>query len=365
LEIHFTWLVVFFLFFWSLSTGQFPRLAPRAPGVLYWLAGLLASALFFGSLLLHELAHSLMAKHEGLRVERITLFIFGGLAQLGEEPRSAVSEFRIAAVGPLTSASLGVTMWLLSKAIFGPGPALLLLRQTLAYVGAANLFVAVFNAMPAFPLDGGRLVRSVLWAMWGDLRHATGVAASLGKLFGYGLGGVGVWMMIGMRGYLLDGLWLIFLGWLLAAAAEQAYQQVQIAVRLRPWRVADFMSSPAITVPADISLAEFAERYDFMLRHGAYPVVREGRVVGMLERAVLQQTPRHLWPAVSVAEAMTPLDMEAMVVPADETLAAVFTRLLYGPYRRLMVMGRQRQLVGVISYSDVLRALRMSQWAAP
>lgn len=359
-EIHFTWVIIFVLVLASLSTTPLPHVPASLPRALRWVGGLAATALFFASLLVHELSHSLMARREGIPVRRITLFIFGGVAQIASEPRSAGAEFRIAIVGPLTSAVLGAVFLKLAMLVPTANGGLALVHGNLFYVGAFNLVIAAFNSLPAFPLDGGRILRSLLWLWWKDLRRATGVAAALGKIFGYGLAGVGLWEMVA-RGEVASGLWRVALGWLLAAVAEQEYQRARAIAHLGGLRVAEFMSSPAITVPADMDLEHFAHAYEFMLRHGAYPVVSEGRVRGMLDRDVLRATPRHLWPITTVATVMQPLDAEAMVIEADAPLDEVLSRLTDTGRSRLLVVNERGELVGVISHSDVLRALRDSQ----
>jgi Zn-dependent protease len=314
--------------------------------------------LFFASLLAHELAHSLMARRDGLQVKRITLFIFGGLSQTEEEPRSAPSELRIAILGPAMSVVVGLVLLGLARLLPAGAGALTLLRGSLLMVAWANLLLAVFNLMPAFPLDGGRVLRSLLWLAWRDVRRATLVAAGLGKVFGYGLAGVGIFLALA-HGDLGDGLWLLFIGWLLAGAAEQAYRRAQTAGELRSFRVADFTSSPAVTVSADMDLERFAHAYDFMLSHGAYPVISEGRVAGLLSRDALKATPRHLWPMTAVAQAMEPLDAAAMLVEAEAPLAEAVDRMMTTGRTRLMVVGPRGDLVGVITQADVLRALRV------
>jgi Zn-dependent protease len=356
-EIHFTWVIIFVLVLVSLSTAALPHVPASLPSVVRWIGGLVATVLFFASLLVHELSHSLMARREGIPVRRITLFIFGGVAQIASEPRSPGAELRIAVVGPLTSAVLGAVFIKLASLVPTTHGGLALLHSNLFYLGAFNLVIAAFNSLPAFPLDGGRILRSLLWLWWKDLRRATGVAAGLGKVLGYGLAGVGLWEMVA-RGEVAAGLWRVALGWLLAAVAEQEYQRASAMARLGGLRVADFMSSPPITVPADMDLEQFAHAYEFMLRHGAYPVVSEGRVKGMLEREVLRATPRHLWPVTTVAAVMQPLEAPEMVIEADAPLDEVLSRLTDTGRSRLLVVNERGELVGIISHSDVLRALR-------
>lgn len=359
-EIHFTWVIIFLLVLFSLSTTPLPHVPPTLPSLLRWIGGVAATALFFASLLVHEMAHSLMARREGIPVRRITLFVFGGVAQIATEPRSAGAELRISIVGPLASAVLGAAFLKLATLVPTTSGVSALVHSNLFYLGAFNLVIAAFNALPAFPLDGGRILRSLLWLWWRDLRRATSVAAGLGKVFGYGLAGIGLWELFA-QGDITAGLWRIALGWLLAAVAEQEYQRARVLSRLSGLRVADYMSSPAITVPADMDLEQFAHTYEFMLRHGAYPVVSEGRVRGMLERDVLSATPRHLWPITTVAAVMRPLDAKSMVIEAGAPLDEVLVRFGDAGRSRLLVVNDRHELVGVISQSDVLRALRASE----
>ncbi len=356
IEIHFTWLIIFILVLSSMSSLP---VAVSLPLPLHLLAGLLATLLFFATLLLHELAHSLVARREGLPVHRITLFMLGGVSQLEEEPHSAADEFRMAIVGPLTSLVLGLIFWRLSLFIPKATPLPALLRESLFYVGLYNLLLAVFNMVPGFPLDGGRVFRSIVWAITHDLRRSTHAAATLGKVFWYGMAGAGIWMIL--RGEFVGGLWLVFMGWSLASVAEQAYRRVQVTSLLQGLHVAEFMSSPAITVPADMDLEQFAHTYDFMLSHGAYPVVAEGKVAGMLHREVLRTTPRHLWPMTQVRQVMEPLDMDAMTIDAEAPLDLAFTRMMETGRPRLLVMGQRSQLAGMISQADVMRALQATK----
>jgi Zn-dependent protease len=357
IEIHFTWLLIFVLVLLSMTRMPLAGMAPGQPGYLHFIFGLAVTILFFASLVLHELAHSLVARHEGLPVRRITLFVFGGVSQLEEEPRSAADEFRMAIVGPLTSAILGLACLGIARLLRLPFASLP--REIFWYIGVLNLMLAVFNMLPAFPLDGGRVFRSFLWWATRDLRRATHAAATLGKVFGYGLAGIGIWQVVAIHD--LGGLWYLVLGWVLAGVAEQSYRRVQLTAVLQGLHVADFMASPAVTVPADMDLEQFAHTYEFMLRHGAYPVIADGKIVGMLHREVLRTTPRHAWPMTQVRQVMEPLDMAAMVIQADASLDLALTRMMESGRPRLMVMDMRSQLAGMISQADVLRAMQSTK----
>ena len=357
IEIHYTWLIIFVLVFSGMSSLPSTVLAGPVSTPLRLLAALLATGLFFTSLLLHELAHSLVARRKGLGVHRITLFLFGGVSQLEEEPRSAGGEFVMAIVGPLTSLVLGGLFLGIAKVMPKGLGFLTILHESIFVVGVLNLWLAGFNMLPAFPLDGGRVLRSIVWAITHDLRRATHFATALGRISGYAMGGFGFALLFVYHSS-FNGIWMIVLGWMLASAAEQAYKRVQVTSLLQGLHVADFMSSPAITVPADMNLEQFAHTYDFMLSHGAYPVVAEGKVAGMLHREVLRTTPRHLWPTTQIRQVQEPLDVDAMSIDAEAPLDLAFTRMMESGRPRLLVMGPRSQLAGVISQADVMRALQ-------
>jgi Zn-dependent protease len=356
IEIHFTWLIIFILVVMRMSYLPSNALTGLVAWPLRLAAALFATALFFASLLLHELAHSIVARRNGLPVHRITLFLFGGVSQLEEEPRSAASEFVMAIVGPLTSLLLGFALTRGSGFIPRSSAFLSIVAESVAFVGWLNFLLAIFNMVPAFPLDGGRVLRSIVWAITRDLRRSTHVATALGKIFGYGMAGYGVAVIFVFHDPW--GIWMIFLGWMVANAAEQSYRRVLVTSLLHGLHVADVMSSPAITVPGDMNLEQFAHTYEFMLSHGAYPVVAEGKVAGMLHRDVLRTTPRHLWPMTQVRQVMEPLDMDTMLIDAAAPLDLAFTRIMETGRPRLMVMGERSQLAGILSQADVMRALQ-------
>src|SRR5262249_43337624 len=239
-----SWVVVFALIAWTLATGYFPQRDPDLPVISYWAQGLVASLLFFLSILLHELGHSYVAMRSGLRIDSITLFIFGGVAQLAGDPRDGRTEFRMAAAGPLVSLVLAALFYAASSLAVLGGAA----RAVSRYLFFINVVVAVFNLVPAFPLDGGRLLRGLLWRRLGWVK-ATRVAATAGAIFAYFLILTGALSLL--RGASVGGIWQILIGWFLKEAAANAYRQVRLDELLSDVTVAEAMVRNVDTVPAD------------------------------------------------------------------------------------------------------------------
>lgn len=356
IEINFSWLIVFGLIIYTFSTGWLPERLPHASTFQLWVAGVATALLFFLSLLAHELAHSLMAQHLGARVARITLFIFGGVAQMTHEPRDPASEFKISIVGPATSVLLGGGFLMLGRGLQAVG-APELWSAPCVLVGAINLALAAFNMLPAFPLDGGRVLRSILWSVWRNLERATRAASTAGRWFGYLMVGAGVMELIG--GDFTGGLWTLALGWLLATMAAASYQRVQLEQALGGVHVHDLMSSPVVTIPADTTLQDAAYHYFLNARFTAFGVEAHGKIIGMVHREQLQAVDRALWPVTTVAEVMSPLDPNSMTIAADEEAVQALMKMAENEIGRLLVVDWAGQVIGIISQSDIMRLVRM------
>jgi len=355
IEIHFTWLIIFGLILWAVTGGVLQTEVPQASTSELWAIGIIATLLFFGSLILHELAHSLVANHTGADVSRITLFVFGGVSQMAREPGSPRQEFAIAIVGPLTSVALGALFyglfyWL--RAVDAPR----LWWVASHWVGRINLALAVFNMVPAFPLDGGRVLRSVMWAVWHSLERATRVASTIGRGFGYAMIVLGFLTMF-FSG--LQGLWLVALGWLLAGAAGASYQRLQLQQALGDVYVHDLMSSPVATVPADATLFEAAHDYFMAARFTAFGVEDHRAIVGMVRMEDLQGVPRERWQQVRVRDVMAPLDPETMTVNSDAEAVEALMQMAENQLGRLLVTDRAGNVMGIISHSDIVRLVRV------
>lgn len=277
LELHFSWVIIIVLLTFSLATGWFPVAASGYRAGVYWGIGLLAALLLFVAVLAHELAHSLVARALGLPVKRITLFIFGGVSDLEQEPQSAGVEFQMAFVGPLTSLIIGALAWLGARALGGQVP---LLSALLGYLAIMNLLLAGFNLLPGFPLDGGRVLRSILWKATGNLRTATRWTA----LVGQGIGSLiilgGIWLFF--AGDWIDGLWFGFLGWFLLQAAQTAQSQQTLETMFRGVTVAQIMRPVEVVVFPTCSLQRLVDAYLLPLGLRTIPVVEGEQLVGLI-----------------------------------------------------------------------------------
>lgn len=350
--LHFSWLILFGLLAWTLATGYFPALDPRLPKLSYWTQGLAASLLLFASILLHELGHAAVALRSGLETRSVTLFVFGGVAELSRDPEDGRTEFRVALAGPLVSLALAVGFGLLSVApALGPAA-----RAVARYLALINVSVALFNLVPAFPLDGGRLLRGLLWNAMGKAR-ATRAAAAAGGVFAFFLMASGVLALLGGAG--IVGMWYLALGFFLREASGGAYGQARLEEALRGVRVRDVMLTRVETLPAGISLAEAAQAHFLRTGYGSYPVVRGEAVVGLLCLRDVLRVPQARREATSVQAAMRRLGPAIAVAP-DQPLGAALSKMASGDAPRQLVIEDGR-LVGLLTMSSVLRQLRVRE----
>ena len=350
--LHFSWLIIFALIVWTLSTGYFPAQYPDLPASSNWAKGLVASLLFFVSILLHELGHAAVALHHGLRTRSITLFIFGGVAQLEKDPKDGRVEFWMAAAGPAVSFALAGLFFACANLPFAGAAAAAVAK----YLAMINLMLAVFNLVPAFPMDGGRLLRGALWGSLGKAR-ATRIASGAGTLFAFFLIFVGVFSLL--RGDSLAGVWYILIGWFIKDASAASYQQVRLDEALRGVTVRDAMVEGVVSVPGSGSVAEAAREIFMRTGHGSYPVTRGEAVVGLLYlKDVLRLSPEER-EATSVQGAMRPLT-DAIVIDPDVPLAVAIARMAQAGTARLLVM-HEEKLLGLLTTSGVIRRLKVRE----
>lgn len=347
--INWSWLIVFALIAWTLATGIFPETNPGLSDGAYIAMALVASLLFFTSLLLHEFGHALQARREGMETEGITLWLFGGVAKFTGMFPSAGAEFRIAIAGPLVSLVLGLLFLVLPMLL----PFAAYIDGVLFWLGSINLALLVFNLVPAFPLDGGRVLRSILWNVRGDFLSATHLAVAIGRGFGYFFIGLGVVLLI-----LLDpvsGIWMAFIGWFLlqAATAEDRYVAAQQA--LGGLRVRDVMAQDPATTPASLTLGQFLDDVVWSKPYTTYPVTENGDAVGLLPFRRVAEVPRSEWETRTVRQSMIPRE-DVPVVSADDDLLEAAGELSEHPVSRALVLDGDR-LVGLLSVTDVARAL--------
>jgi Zn-dependent protease/predicted transcriptional regulator len=347
--VNWSWLVVFALITWSLAAGVFPDQDPGRSQAVYIAMAVAAAVLFFASLLAHELGHAVTARREGMELDGITLWLFGGVARFKGQFPGAGAELRIAIAGPAVSLLIGAACSLLAWGIALPGG----VDGVLAWVGYVNLILLVFNLLPALPLDGGRVLRALLWGAKDDFAWATNVAATIGRGFGYLLigGGIGLFVFQGA----FSGAWLAFIGWFLlgAATAEQRYLAARQA--LAGLRVGDLMTTDPVTVPSDHTLGDFIDDVAWQRRHTTYPVMDDGSFVGLLAFRCVSAVPRTEWDARSVRSCMIPADDVPQLRPETTAIDALME--LGGSAANRAVVLDDGRLAGIISAADLGRAL--------
>ncbi len=348
IAIDYSWLIIFALVLWSLSAGYFPALHPDYTRIEYWIVGLVATLLFFASIVTHELSHAIIANRLGQPVERISLFIFGGMAHLGHEPTSARDELKIAAAGPITSFVLG-TFFLAIPRVFGLNESLSMWASVFNYLGFINFALGLFNLLPGFPLDGGRILRAVLWQRSGDFRQATARASEWGKGIAYGLIFLGALEIF--EGALVGGIWLIFIALFLKGAASSSYQSLVIEQVLGSLQVNDLMVRAPITIDADTTVANAIGDHFMRHGHGGYPVIRDGRVVGLISLSQIRECAAEERASKRISEIMRSLDPAIVIAPAAPVSNAL-RQMAGSDSGRLLVMEQER-LIGLITRSAI------------
>ena len=348
-RVHASWLVIFGLIAWSLSVGYFPQALPDVPVAAHWVSGAVAALLLFVSVFLHELSHAIVARRAGLRVSGITLHVFGGVSQLEDEPRFPGVEFLIAIVGPLTSFLVaGVTA--LATAATRASP---IATAILQYLVLVNIVVGVFNLVPGFPLDGGRVLRALLWKVKGDLQAATAAATRAGEAVAFVLIAIGV--LRGLTGEFLGGLWFILIGLFLRQAAAGSYQQVVLRRALSSLAVRDVMTREVFHVGPDLPLTRVADDFFWPHHVSSFPVVEDGRVIGIVSIHQLGDIPPGRRAETPVRQVMRALDDSLAAAPGD-SLWAAFEKLSRNGLGRLAVV-EDGGLAGYLSLKDVLHVL--------
>jgi Zn-dependent protease len=355
--INWSWLIVFALIVWSLAAAVFPSENPGLSDGEYIAMAVVAAFLFFASLLAHELGHALQARREGVEIEGINLWLFGGVAQFKGSFPSAGAEFRIAIAGPLVTLVIGVLFVAVAMAVGLPSA----VDAVVAWVGYTNVILLLFNLLPALPLDGGRVLRSALWQARGDLRWATSVAAGIGRGFGYLFIGAGVLMFIVEGSF--SGAWLAFVGWFLLGAASAEARYVATEQALGGLRVRDLMVREPVTVDADVSLGRFMDDVAWSRRYTTYPVLENGRPVGLLAFRSVAAVPREEWDTRRVRDAMIGRE-NVPVLTEDEPVIDALAELSTSDVNRGLVLEDGR-LAGFLSITDLARALEVGRPPRP
>ena len=355
IRIDLSWFLVAVLVTWSLAENVLPQIAPGGLVPQYWLWGLVATLGMFTSIIIHELAHALVARRYAMPIRGITLFIFGGVAEMESEPPNAAAEFFVAIAGPIASVVLGVGgLGLAAVAAVADLPAGW--RAVVAVVAWINLVLVVFNMIPAFPLDGGRVLRSALWHWRGDLRWATRITSWIGGAFGIFLVAFGVWKFI-VHQDLIGGLWMALIGMFLRNAARMSYQQLEVRRALEGEPVGRFMQTDPIVVSRAMPIAELVESYVYRYHFKMFPVVDGERLVGCVTTRKVRETPREEWPRQSVGSITDPCAGDNTIAPDADALEAL-ARMSRSGASRLMVVEDDR-LVGILALKDLLRFLAL------
>ncbi len=344
-----SWLIIAALIVWSLAKGVFPHYYKDFSSSTYWWMGVIGAVGLFLSIIIHELAHSLVARTFGMPIKGITLFIFGGVAEMNDEPPSAKSEFFMAIAGPITSVLIGGFFFLVNitgEAIF-PEPA----RAVIQYLALINLVLAAFNMLPAFPLDGGRVFRSILWAWKKNLKWATRISSRIGAGFGVLLIVLGGLSFFG--GNIVGGIWWVLIGFFMLSASRMSYQQLLLRKALEGEPVKRFMHEGPVTVPPDISLRDLIHDYVYKYHYKMFPVVDHDKLVGCVTTAQVKDYSQDAWQNYQVGEITSQCSDDNTIAPDTDALKALST-MRRTEKSRLMVV-ENKELVGIITLKDMLK----------
>lgn len=350
IRIDLSWLFIAFVMAWSLASNYFPAQLPGRAPPHYWIMGVTGMLGLFASVVLHELGHALVARRFGVEMGGITLFIFGGVAEMASDPPSPKAEFWVAVGGPLVSLALAGTFTLVSLATWPES-----VVAVVAYLGFINGILLLFNLVPAFPLDGGRVLRAILWQIWGSVRRATRVVAAIGSAFGFALIGFGLLNLI--WGQLIGAIWWTLLGFFVRSAAASGYQQVLARKLLQGETVARFMRVDPISVSPEATLQEIVEGYLYLHAHKFYPVAEGARPVGYITVRRIKEVPRERWAETRAREIAEPISPENTISPQADATEAL-ERMNQSGISRLLVVS-EGALVGVLTLKDMMRFLAM------
>jgi Zn-dependent protease/CBS domain-containing protein len=351
IRLHYSWFIIFVLVTWALTASYFPSYYPSWSVGTRIAAGLITSLLFFGSVLAHELMHSIISQRQGVPVKDITLFILGGVSQITEEPKEPKHEFNMAIAGPLTSLVIGGIMW---GVFFGihqiNNPVAEFVTPIVYWLGYINLALGIFNLIPGFPLDGGRVLRSLLWWRNRNLKSATRIASTIGRVVGFLFIFGGIYLIF--TSYWLNGLWIAVIGWFLESAANNSYRQLLLQDMLRGHIASEVMSRDCVLVPPDTTVERLVNENILTSGRRCFPVVANTKVMGLMTLHNIRAIPREQWGAATVKEAMTPFDKLRWVRPEDE-LSSVFRILTENDINQVPVV-RDGQIVGMVTRENLL-----------
>ncbi len=344
-----SWLIIAALVTWTLAAGVFPYYYPGLPGSHYLWMGMAGAVLLFASIIVHEMSHSLVARRYGIPMKGITLFVFGGIAEMDEEPADPNSEFMMAIAGPVASIVTGFMFYGIEQAVRSPAP--VEATGVLAYVSRINWLLAVFNLIPAFPLDGGRVLRSLLWHHHHNLRRATRTAARIGGIFGGLMIAYAVAQLF--FGDFVGAVWWFLIGMFLRSAALSSYEHVVVRAVLQGEPVRRFMHREPDTVTPDISIEQFVNDYIYRYHHRMFPVMAgPDRLAGCVSTEEVKNVPREEWPAHRVGEIVKPCSSENTITPETDSIEAL--RLMQRSHNTRLMVVENGRVVGIVALKDLL-----------
>ncbi len=349
--ISYSWFVIFLIVTASLIFGQYPELYPFWPQSTHIFLGIVTSLLFFASVVVHELAHGIVARAMGLPVKSITLFIFGGVAHISSEARKPVAELLMASVGPLSSLLLAAAfglIWIVSSSLYGP------LAAVTFWLATVNVMLAVFNMVPGYPLDGGRVFRSILWWLTGNYQRSTTIAIFVGRLIAYLLILGGIVMMLLDTDLVFNGIWIVFIGWFLERSAASSSRQFKMRNYLRTYTARDLMTKDYSLVQGGTTLEEM--RNVIPATWGRSLVLDGSKLIGVVNIRNIKRFPRTQWPVITAVEAMVPVDRLAKLDPEDNILD-VMDRLGEDRYGQALVV-QESKLLGILAVENVMDTAR-------
>jgi len=356
LRIDYSWFLIFALITWTLATGYFPAEFKSWPAAEYWIVGLITSVVFFASVLLHELGHSLVARRYNINVNSITLLIFGGVSEIKTEPVSALSEFWISISGPVVSLLLAGIFSLLAVVFSGVEP-LLALTKYLAYI---NLILGLFNLIPGFPLDGGGVLMAIVWGITHKRHLGILVAASVGSFFAYAFIALGAYEVL--NGGLLNGLWTVFIGWFLLNASGGEMRRERIKSSLSGHKVSEAMSLGYTIIPFDTTLQYLVDEHILGGSRRSFVITKGDAVVGLLTIHALQAVPREKWPTTTVEQVMIP-DTQIKQIGPNTELWEAMEEMDHDGVNQLPVMA-DGKIQGMLTREDVISYIRRLPSAA-
>jgi len=356
LRLHYSWFFIFALITWALAAVYFPTTYPTWSLSMKIGAGLITSLLFFGSVLFHELMHSLVALREGRQIQSITLFFLGGVSQLTGEPKTAGDEFRMAAAGPFSSLVLGGVFLGIFFVLHNTTNEAAQFGAAISYyLGLINILLGVFNLIPGFPLDGGRVLRSLIWWRSRNLQSATKIASNIGRGVGFLFIFGGIWLAF--SGNFFNGIWLALIGWFLESAARSSYQQLVLQNMLRSHIASEVMPKDCIVIPPDVTVEQLVNENILSTGRRCFPVVSDGQTKGLMTLNDVKSIPRTAWSTTVVRDVMTPLSKVKSVTP-NEDLNTILQILTQNDINQVPVVW-ENKVVGLVARDNIINFINI------